>query len=83
MLGYNYGVPTIQSRFGTVPATFAMDNVACIGNETSLLDCPHNSQDDCGANEGAGVICENCGKVFRKFLVCCSRVIFWSNCQKL
>ena len=76
MLGYNYGLPTIQSRFGAVPATFAMDDVACIGNEASLLDCPHNSQDNCGANEGAGVICENCGKVVMKLWVFCSLMVF-------
>ena len=76
MLGYNYGLPTIQSRFGAVPATFAMDDVACIGNEASLLDCPHNSQDNCGANEGAGVICENCGKVVMKLWVFCSPMVF-------
>ena len=59
MLGYQYAQATVQSQFGSVPSTFAMDNVQCTGNETSLLDCPHLTVDDCGSHEGAGVICSN------------------------
>jgi len=59
MLGYASGQHTIQSKFGSVPATFAMDDVKCLGNEASILDCPHLTQDDCGVGEGAGVICRN------------------------
>ena len=41
MLGYPSGLPTHWSHFGAVAPNFAMDNVQCLGNETSLLDCPH------------------------------------------
>ena len=51
----------MQSWFGPVADTFGMDNVQCIGNETSILDCPHVTVDDCGPFEGAGVICTNLG----------------------
>ena len=34
-----------------------MDEVACTGSENDLLDCPHRTNDNCGAKEGAGVIC--------------------------
>ena len=61
MLGYSYGQHTSQSQFGSVSSTFGMDNVQCTGNETSLLDCPHLTVDDCGTHEGAGVICSNTG----------------------
>ena len=61
MLGYSYGQHTNQSQFGQVSSTFGMDNVQCTGNETSLLDCPHLTVDDCGSYEGAGVICSNTG----------------------
>ena len=61
MLGYSYGQHTNQSEFGPVSSTFGMDNVQCTGNETSLLDCPHLTVDDCGSYEGAGVICSNTG----------------------
>ena len=57
MLGYPHGRPTIQSHFGNVHHTFAMDNVQCVGDETSLLDCPHVTVDDCSGSEGAGVVC--------------------------
>ena len=48
---------TKQSHFGTVPAVFAMDDVACTGSETRLRHCSHNTADNCGGSEGAGVIC--------------------------
>ena len=59
MLGFSAGEPTIKSFFGQVNSTFRMDDVKCRGNETSLLDCPHKTKDDCGASEGAGVVCSN------------------------
>ena len=36
-----------------------MDDVHCIGNETSLFECPHNVVDNCGPSEGAGAVCAN------------------------
>merc|ERR1712038_658660 len=56
-LGFTGGKATFQSKFGNVPAKFAMDNVKCGGSERDLLDCPHDTTDDCRASEGAGVIC--------------------------
>ena len=61
MLGYPSGLPTKKSHFGSVPADFAMDNVKCTGNETSIFDCAHDTVDDCDSNEGAGVICTRPG----------------------
>jgi len=48
---------TSQSHFGRVSPTFAMDNVRCNGSERRLEDCHHETDDDCGAEEGAGVVC--------------------------
>ena len=62
MLGYSFGRPTNRSHFGRVSNSFAMDNVKCTGSEDSLLDCPHETQDDCNGDEGAGVICSNTGR---------------------
>ena len=61
MLGYSFGQHTSESHFGSVSSTFAMDNVQCTGSETSFLDCPHLTVDDCSSYEGAGVICSNSG----------------------
>ena len=61
MLGYSHGQATLQSRFGFVPSKFYMDDVQCSGSETSLLDCTYLSVDNCGTDEGAGVICSNNG----------------------
>lgn len=37
-----------------------LDNVDCIGNETSLLDCGHEgvSQHNCIHKEDTGIICQ-------------------------
>lgn len=50
---------SLESEFGTVSSTFAMDNVRCVGNETRLTDCRHKSGDDCDGHEAAGVVCTN------------------------
>merc|ERR1711962_330735 len=59
MLGYFGGNHTRQSAYGNVPTTFIMDNVACTGNEENLMECEHSTTHNCGAGEGAGVICGN------------------------
>jgi hypothetical protein len=48
---------TKESRFGPVPPDFAMDQVNCEGSEERLIDCRHSPIEDCGAGEGAGVVC--------------------------
>ena len=58
IISFASGVPTSRSRFGAVPADFALDDVQCEGSEESLFDCLHSPDSNCGANEGAGVICQ-------------------------
>ena len=81
MLGYSYGQPTVESQFGSVSSTFKMDEVQCTGSEASLLDCPHNTVDDCGTGEGAGVICSNSGRL-KAFWAKASAVIIYIFCVK-
>jgi len=40
-----------------VPDNFVMDDAKCSGKEVRLEDCEHNARDNCGTNEGAGVVC--------------------------
>ena len=36
-----------------------LDDIQCIGSETSILDCPHTRDEDCYNHvENAGVVCE-------------------------
>ncbi len=42
---------------GAVPTNFSYDDVKCVGTETTLNACPHLNVHDCGAGEGAGVVC--------------------------
>ena len=52
------GHPKNNNPFGLVPsADFSMDQVQCTGEETNILDCPHDQTHNCGVNEGAGVRC--------------------------
>ena len=57
ILRYSSGVPTTKSKFGTVPSEFILDDVMCKGTEASLFDCGYEDIDNCGGDEGAGVIC--------------------------
>ena len=50
-------VVTKYSQFGAVSDIFIMDDVHCIGTEGHIGLCNHNPIDNCGASEGAGVIC--------------------------
>jgi hypothetical protein len=38
---------------------FVMDETACVGNETSILDCPHQTDNDCGPGESVVIWCVN------------------------
>jgi len=52
---------TKYNRFNTTSNTddddFAMDNVGCVGTETSLDQCPHTADHNCKGREKAGVRC--------------------------
>ena len=37
------------------------------GYEDKLTDCQYASYDDCGADEAAGVVCEDGGIIFRYY----------------
>ena len=38
---------------------FAMDEVRCNGEETTIQECDYTPNDDCSGGEGAGVICQS------------------------
>ncbi len=42
---------------GSGSTTFLLGEVACSGNESALLDCPRQNQEDCNI-EDAGVKCD-------------------------
>ena len=75
MLGYPSATAYFkaQSAFGQGPSgsRFVLDNLNCTGNESSVFDCPHNGEwnEDCRANEIAGVRCGNETK--REFQINC------------
>ena len=59
-LGFASGTATANSYFGSVPAEFAMDNVACSSDDDIIQNCGHLDEtgENCGSSEGAGVICQ-------------------------
>ena len=59
-----YSIPTSGAYFGTGTAMeiIALDNVKCLGNETSIRECLADSDVNCGQSEKAGVICQYQGK---------------------
>ena len=58
-LGFDYGTSTTESYYGNVPPSFAIDNIACGSNVSTIQDCSYEDEttEDCEAEEGAGVIC--------------------------
>ena len=59
-LGASEAVPL--AGFGQGSGPVQLDNVQCLGTESSLADCPANpiNQHNCGHNEDAGVRCNPC-----------------------
>ena len=58
MMGWSVVKETKGSHFGKVPDNFAMDNVDCVGDELDIEKCVHFIEDNCGKDEGAGVVCK-------------------------
>ena len=56
-LGFDWGHPTLNSYFGSVPPDFAMDDVDCVGQEQHVQECSYTEYDNCYSDQGAGVIC--------------------------
>ena len=49
-----------RATFGQGTGDIVLDDVACIGTETMLTDCPFNSIHNCAHTEDAGVRCQQC-----------------------
>ena len=61
-LAVYYFLDAVASKFGrfgkgNVAQVIVMDEVGCVGVESSLLDCTFSIH-DCSHDEDAGVICE-------------------------
>ena len=58
-LGFN-GASSFQrgQAHPNMNAVFTLDNVDCTGNEKSLLECPHDKDNNCGAYEHVYLTCE-------------------------
>ena len=46
-----------SARYGRGVGDILMDEVACTGSETRLIDCSHSSNHDCSHFEDASVQC--------------------------
>lgn len=62
--------------FGRGKGPVWLDNLRCVGNESRLQDCPHNSYavQNCNHGEDAGVYCS--GKIFYAFD---NRIFYFRN----
>ena len=57
-LGFT-GAQTVhnESFYGSVSSDFSYDDISCNGGEGTLDNCAHANVENCGPNEGAGVVC--------------------------
>ncbi|XP_078146215.1 scavenger receptor cysteine-rich type 1 protein M130-like [Centroberyx gerrardi] len=65
--------------FGQGHAEIWLDDVECLGNETSLVHCQHATFGDnnCGHSEDAGVVCSNLIRLINGTDHCSGRVEFY------
>ena len=64
MLGFSYGIATIDWNFGNFSGTVpGIDSVECTGTETDIRECAHIKAGPpggyCLEDAAAGVICSN------------------------
>ena len=59
MVVYNISGATALrlAHFGQGLGPIYLDDVACVGTELDLFDCPANTMHNCDHSEDAGVIC--------------------------
>ena len=50
-------IAQLYAYFGEGSGPINMDDVACVGTESRLLDCTYTAIHNCGHSEDAGVTC--------------------------
>ena len=56
---FRYKGTAIANRYGAGTGPILLDNVRCVGNETSIADCPHKgwTNHNCNHSEDVSVSC--------------------------
>ena len=58
-LGFRRGLSYQQGIFSDT-GIYHLDDVVCLGNESSITDCRYSFRDDCSTHEQVWITCEAC-----------------------
>ena len=66
-----------NAYFGQGNGSVVLDDVACVGNESRLVDCQYTANNNCTHTEDAGISCKAECKCMHDYIIYYGNVEHW------